>query len=509
MKIRVLFRHWMVILTLILVISACASPPPAAGLNKPAPESSPTSAPQSSASLPSAALSPTSPPVAVPPTGTAGNITRQVEGCSQALLPDSVLLVTWNRRSQENAIAPTDPQTGQPLCEFKQINAGKQYFSALSPDGKTLALTISHRDDGGGARLHLLDLENWQLAETPVEFDRWVGLLAFSPDGRQLAVASSGPAYGAQGMLFSTQLASIDLSNQSVLAETLLDFNPRLLAYLPDGSALVLYGSAQTQDYLAQGDPTAVMLDVSTLQEIWQTSLPGILEGQFKDGEIEGPEGFINWSPGLAFSTASQTLFVVHADSDRLTTVDFSKRTLGTVEISRAASWLERLLALTAGVAHAKTLNGTMKTSILSPDGERLYVVGLTGDSWQDSYGEWQFEEQMLGLQVIDPAGGAVLAHLEVDSSDLALSPDGTQIYLRGWNNAAAWTEVVDAHSLKPIARLTGRYLVNGRALSGEPLLLSNVSHEHQTSLSVLDRTSFAEVSKWWVRGYANWLILP
>src|SRR3972149_511490 len=114
MKIRVLFRRWMVILTLILVISACASPPPAGGVDKPAPP--PPSAPQSPASLPSAALSPTSPPVAVPPTGTAGNINRQVEGCSQALLPDSVLLVTWNSRSQENAIAPTDPQTGQPLC---------------------------------------------------------------------------------------------------------------------------------------------------------------------------------------------------------------------------------------------------------------------------------------------------------------------------------------------------------------------------------------------------------
>ena len=101
------------------------------------------------------------------------------------------------------------------------------------------------------------------------------------------------------------------------------------------------------------------------------------------------------------------------------------------------------------------------------------------------------------------------IARAEVDSSDLALSPDGAKIYLRGWDSTTAWTEVVDASSLKPFARLPGSYLVTGWRLDGQPVLVSSVNNEYQTALSALDPITFSEVTKWRVPGYANWLILP
>ena len=349
----------------ITILSACVGLPPASGLGNPAPEASPTQVQPSPAMRPSAVHSAIDPLIVTAQPTSPSKLPAKVSGCSQASLQESVILVSWSPLSDEQELVLTDLQTGQPLCEFEPIQAGKQYSPTLSPDGKTLAMTISNRDDGEAARLHLLDLESWQLSETPVELEGWVSQLKFSPDGRRLVVASLSPTNGKQGIQNSMHLYLIDLSSQSVVAEILLDINPRLLEYLPDGSALILYGYTLGPNNLTQGDPTAVMLEPSKLQEIWQVSLPGILEGQYQDEGIEGPEGLRYWSTGLAFLPKSQTLFIVHADSDRLTKVDFASHTLNTVKIRRATSWLERLLTLTAGVAHAKILNGTTKTAVL------------------------------------------------------------------------------------------------------------------------------------------------
>jgi hypothetical protein len=68
---------------------------------------------------------------------------------------------------------------------------------------------------------------------------------------------------------------------------------------------------------------------------------------------------------------------------------------------------------------------------------------------------------------------------------------------------------VVEADGLEPLGSLKGRYLVAANTLDGEPLLLSNISSEHQTSLSVIDPQTLAVISHWRVWGYASWLTAP
>src|SRR3989337_864384 len=256
---------------------------------------------------------------------------------------------------------------------------------------------------------------------------------AFSPDGKDLAVGASQREDGRDGVL---QL--IDLQNwQATSTSIKFDYWVNAMDFSPDEHALAVVSAAP---------PT---------------------------GKHGLPDGSAFWSPAIVFSPEKKAIYIVHADANRLTIVDLALRTTGTVQIQPATSWIERLLALTAGVAQAKGLNGGIKSAVLSADGSRLYVVGESGVTSQDSNGEWQFSNEVLGLQVIDAASGMEIARLETESTDLALSNDGNVLFLHGWSNIA-WTDVVEADSLEIVAHLAGRYLISGRLLNGEDIMLSS-----------------------------------
>jgi len=68
----------------------------------------------------------------------------------------------------------------------------------------------------------------------------------------------------------------------------------------------------------------------------------------------------------------------------------------------------------------------------------------------------------------------------------------------------------VDAHSLEIVAHLAGRYLIPGRLLNGEAILLSNAQNESSlTSLASLDPASLKEITAWGVRDFASWIVAP
>ena len=185
-----------------------------------------------------------------------------------------------------------------------------------------------------------------------------------------------------------------------------------------------------------------------------------VTDGQYRVAEGNGPGAYVWWTPAVVPSPDRQMLYIVHADEDKLTTVDFAHRSVTSVEIGPARSWLEQLMALGAGIAYAKTLDGTRKHAVLSSDGTRLYIVGETGKSTQDANQEWQFTQTPLNLQVVDVASGVQIAKVETQANEISLSPDGSQLYLRGWSDSGVpWTDVLDAARLEVVTRLTGRYL--------------------------------------------------
>lgn len=452
----------------------------------------------------------TAPPQDKP--GKSGSASKPGVGCSPASLEQSVLLAKWDRQSVSYVLSPIDASSGQALCDYKAISAGRNYNSyAFSPDSSSLAVIVSNKDDHSDGALHLIDLRHWQQVSTSIAFNSWVMAMAFSPDGEQLAIAQAGPHKGAHGWPAEYRLVVVDVASQSIAAETGLEIAPRLLQFTPDGASLVVYGPANQNRSGIDAEARALLLNTADLSPSWETVLNGVLDGQTRLYGSDNSERYMWWGPGVAYSPQQQILYVVHADEDRLSSVDFASRSLASVEIRPAMSWFERLLAFTAGVAKAKVVDGTTKQAALSADGQMLYIVSQTNATIQDERGNWQLEQTSHGLQIVDPATGLEIARLDSEATDLALSSDGKKLYLRGWTStwaSTAWSEILDLDRLKVENRLAGRHLLPGRRLDGAPVLLSqNPQSSGNTALAIVDLESPHNTIVFSATGYAIWLL--
>ena len=424
---------------------------------------------------------------------------------TSATLDSSVLLTTWDRKRDGHMLTPVDPLTGQSIPNYEPIFLGKSFIHAFSPDGRwlALALSISNRDDYRDAVLHLIDLHAWTDVETPVTFNTWLYALRFSPDGTRLIAALPPQAYQAED---ETRLQWFDVASHTLLAESTLPFAVRKITFSASGNRLVAYGVFSDQPNDVNPEARAGLVSLPDLTFAWQATLPGLLDGIYGEEPSNSNGEFLWYSPAVVFAPDGRTLYAVHPDANKLTTVDFAAQTVTTVDIAPKLSWLDRFFALTAGVAHAKSLDVTTKQAVLSPDGTKLYVVGETSDTWQD------------GLQVIDAETGTELARLDSEATNgnsvsaIKISPDGKWLYLSGWSEQTVWTDVVDAASLEQFVHLTGRWLMPGLRLDGEPVLLSETtSHADtstQTTLAALDPSTLEELHVWPVSNSpAGWLV--
>ena len=204
-------------------------------------------------------------------------------------------------------------------------------------------------------------------------------------------------------------------------------------------------------------------------------------------------------------------LYVVHPDEDKLTSVDFEAEKVYTAEIHPQLTWIDRLLLLTASVAHAKVAEGTSKRVVVSPNGRYLYIVGQRTDLIQDKNGEWQMTEHPLGLQIVHTDEGSRLARYDTEASELSISSDGRYLYLRGWGETqdSSWTQIFDTSTNQAIARMNGMWLVPTRHANGAPIFASsvwlNVEGEHYNA--IVDSQSV--LAEWASSEYLAWLITP
>jgi hypothetical protein len=201
-------------------------------------------------------------------------------------------------------------------------------------------------------------------------------------------------------------------------------------------------------------------------------------------------------------------LYIVHADEDKLTTVNFSARSINTVSIQSKLTWLERVLLLTTDVAHAKVANGTSRSAVISPDGSTIYTIGSMYESSQSSNGEWTFGQTPLGLQGIDASDGTQRFKLDTSASDFKLLPDGNSFVFHIWDELPS-TDLLDVKSLQMTRNIKNAILVPAYRMNGMPLLLSSMTGENnQTHMS--SYTMDGElIGEWLVNGAGAWFITP
>lgn len=464
------------LLIFILVLTACAAP----------------AAPQATPSL-----SIKTQPTAVP-----------TESPAEATLETSLLVTEWKGQSEGNLLYPLDPARGSALPGYEPIPLGGSYFHAFSPDKRTLAV-VSFAHETANGRVLLVDLATWKTRQFETELKGWVTAMVFSPDATRLAIA-----YGD----YTHKLAIFDLQQEVITAEQQTDSLVTRLKFTADGEALMLYtvNSQATGDGMSAGPPQVLLLDAADLSPRWAAELAGVRDGVYPTDEETTPSNFsepgraLYFSPGIAFAPDRDAIHIVHADSDQLTTVDFDTQQVKTLGIHTELNWFERLLSLTAGVAHAKIGDGTSKQIAVSPDGQFMYIVGVQNESFQDSLGNIQMSQTPLGLEIIRTSDGSRTAQIETEAGELSLSPDGRFLYLRYWADqyTVPWTEVFDTSSSQIITRKAGLYASPALRINGEPLLVSTYSlTENSHRMNISRPEDLKVLTEWTGAGYIGWLM--
>ena len=422
---------------------------------------------------------------------------------AEGTFESSLLAAQWIGKSKGNLLFPLDPASGTALPDYAPISVGQSYSHAFSPDRNTLAVVTFPNDNTYNGSLMLIDLPNWKTETFELKTVGWVTSMVFSPDGTQLAIAQGETNY---------VLTIFDLERRGFTAQSKEDSYITRLKFTADGESLMMYGITLQNRYTENesgGAPQVRLLDTTDLSPQWSAELDVVRDGVYPMDEnvpinYSQPGTAMYLAPALAFAPNQDSLYVVHADSNHLTTVDFSAQTIQTVEIQDQLNWFERLLSLTAGVAHAKVADGTSKQAIISPDGQFLYVVGMHNESTE---GNWQMNQTPLGLEIIQTSDGSRVEHFETDSTDLSLSPDGRFLYLRNWTTTTPRTEIFDTSKGQIINHQEALYASPVMRMNGEFLLGSIVSTDESTHhMRVFQLDGSHLLSEWTSSGYVSWI---
>lgn len=436
------------------------------------------------------------------------------------------LIATWDDGKQPLTIRLVEPTTGQDVTGFEPIALPFTHIPAyaLSPDGEKLAVIEAYGDacesyyGGETCRenahvLHLLDLTGGREVTAPLPDQGWVELLAFDPGGQRLALVKHG--------MYVSTLILFEAGTGQALAQRKLDFRPSHLRYMPDGGSLVLYGqTAGVSPGLKEPDPPHVaLIDAGELEVLWEQELAGLVSGMWCVENCSGPHGnplFVDWSPAVTASADGKLLYIVHADKDLLTTVDFDSRTVHSSEIHARGSFLEHLLSLTVQDAQAMAIaSGTEKRAALSLDGEQLYVASRTRELIRGKDGSLESIESQLKFQIIAVADGREVDSQEsaiegewIEVSDMAFTSDGAFLVANGWSDGDRWAQVFEAQSLKSVALMEGWELALSRSVDGQPVVLANQWKNGQiTKLAWLDPRTFEVGGTWQAKfNFAVWL---
>ncbi|MBF8256480.1 MAG: hypothetical protein HW375_1387 [Anaerolineales bacterium] len=292
-----------------------------------------------------------------------------------------------------------------------------------------------------------------------------------------------------------------------------LTFLPSLLEYSSDGRELIALGAHPGEDpgMTEPGPLTVAALDAETLAILWEETLDvrhgsWCLEGC---GDSHEQILFANWTPAIVRLPGTDRIVILHADSEKMTTIDAALRRIQTIDIVTARSWLDRLMALGTMPAEAKGgSQGVYRQAVASPDGARVYAVGREYQAWKNADGMWEMSDTSLGLQVIDPGTGRRLTTLETDAFRVALSEDGAWMLLHGWLGPTPRTETFAMGDMRAGPTLKGWDIQTGQSLEGVSVILATSASTGVTRVARVDPNTLDIGEPWSLPGHAT-LLLP
>ena len=432
----------------------------------------------------------------------------------------TVLMAVWDDSLGALEVEAIDLATGSPAPGWSRLvlpDGGRDIAGyTLSASGDRMAVLsgtapFCSRSAGGSAcwsganRLHVIDLaarDDWAF---DLGLTAYIPTLTFSPDGRTVALARNNrDGFGVSLWRNGAGGSSRDVS---------LTFLPSLLEYSSDGRELIALGAHPGEDpgMTEPGPLTVAALDAETLAILWEETLDVRHGGWCLEGCGDSHEQilFASWTPAIVRLPGTDRIVILHADSERMTTIDAALRRIQTIDIVTARSWLDRLMALGTTPAEAKGgSQGVFRQAVASPDGTRVYAVGREYQAWKNAEGMWEMSEPSLGLQVIDPRTGRRLTTLETDAYRVALSEDGAWMLLHGWLGPTPWTEMFSTGTLRAGRTLEGWDIQTGQTLEGASVILATSDSTGVTRVAQVDPDTLDIGEPWSLPGHAT-LLLP
>jgi hypothetical protein len=357
----------------------------------------------------------------------------------------------------------------------------------------------------GADRLHVIDMNSREATAFDLGQPAYVSTLTFSPDGSVVALAQQTR----EG--FGVSLRSVGGKEPDRAAD--LSFLPSILGYSVSGRELILLGDNPGEDpgMTEPGPLTVTALDAETLAILWEETLDVRHGGWCLEGCGDSHEQilFANWTPAIVRLPGTDRIVILHADSEKMTTIDAALRRIQTIDIVTAQSWLDRWMALGTMPAEAKGgSQGVYRQAVASQDGARVYAVGHEYQAWKNAEGMWEMSDASLGLQVIDPGTGRRLTTLETDAFRVALSEDGAWMLLPVGSALQPRTETFAIGDLHAGRTLEGWDIQTGQSLDGASVIVATSASTGVTRVARVDPNTLDIGEPWSLPGHAT-LLLP
>ncbi|RPJ26349.1 MAG: hypothetical protein EHM33_11835, partial [Chloroflexi bacterium] len=107
----------------------------------------------------------------------------------------SLLVTEWKGNTEGSVLYPLDPASGAALPNYTPISLGYSSYHAFSPDRQTLAVVSFPTETTYHGSLLLIDLPAWKTERFELELTGWVNTMVFSPNGKRLAIAHGESNY--------------------------------------------------------------------------------------------------------------------------------------------------------------------------------------------------------------------------------------------------------------------------------------------------------------------------
>ena len=346
----------------------------------------------------------------------------------------SVLVAIEQQSGRPATLRFLEERTLQPV-RSKPADLGHLELAIRSQDGSRVATASAREPYRSGNTPHTFRVFDVQsqtlLLEVEHVLSPWLGV--FAEDGMSVYWLVPAGQEDPGMSIHRLDVKTARFAEPIVLPRNLF---VRAAKALP-GGGLAMFGSLDDyQGGAFRASSVGQVYTVSADGRVGGLALPDI---QLIDSDADArgmPPGREGFEPGLGWDLERGLLHVVHADSEKVTTVTLDDLGVQQGEIVPKRSIASALLSWLIPSAIAKELIPfTNRTAILAPGGKTMFVSGTRMKVEQRSEIVWRQTSVPLGLSVVRTSDMAKVQTLEGDVVSANVSPEGKYLFTQegGW----------------------------------------------------------------------------